>query len=178
MTSYGDRVGMTNGFLKLPHVTPRSDADHAANARELERVVNNIPAGAPAKVYYGDVEDLDGIGTAKPITVLGAADTPVVFALPAGITQIQASLLFSATGDINSFTFTAADTPQGTTFGSNAFIAPPSQLPTDSFAASWQTFLDSPVPQEIQFEVSVVADDPETTTDMQWAITITPGIRG
>lgn len=46
----GDRVGTSAGFLKLPHSQPLSEREHAANAREVERVINNIPLGSQGAV--------------------------------------------------------------------------------------------------------------------------------
>lgn len=47
------RVGTSNGFLSVPHSYPSSPSEHAANVRELERVVNDIPLAAPYEVFQG-----------------------------------------------------------------------------------------------------------------------------
>lgn len=47
-----ETIGQTNRFLKLPFAAPRTEQHHAANARELERVINRIPLGS-GKYDYG-----------------------------------------------------------------------------------------------------------------------------
>ena len=56
----GSKVGGTSGFLQLPHSYPSSASQVAANNREIERVVNQIPiADSPSLIVGLEGADLD-----------------------------------------------------------------------------------------------------------------------
>lgn len=64
----GSKVGGTNGFLQLPHSYPSSASQVAANNREIERVVNQIPIGSTS-TFAGQGDDAaqlnDGTSTVE-----------------------------------------------------------------------------------------------------------------
>lgn len=168
-----DRVGGTNGFLKLPHVYPRSESHHAANARELERVVNNIPAGSPPKVFYGDIEDMPGDGTELPFTVLGDSITPVSFVIPGGTVRWEVGLTYRCTGStISATTVNTVDPIQGDLRGLFGILE--QGIGTSTVLTTTSSLITNPAPQEIRLLAGATTASGTDTSELAWVVTVTP----
>lgn len=165
----GDRVGTTSGALKLPHSYPKTDAEHAANARELERSINEIPAGSPPKVFYGD----------PPLTLPGdgtAVETDVEFAIPAGITRFEGLISMTTADLVTGYSLNFVETPQGTVRGSLGGV--PTGLGTDTVLISFAVLIIHDSPQVVEISIGADTDDGTTTTEADWQFTLTAAVAG
>lgn len=175
MATNADKVGGTNNFFKAPHTAPQSMQDHAANMRELERVVNEIPAGAPPQVTRGAKSGLPGDGS--------ATNAEKVFRVPAGDVQLSISVTFTTadtyTAPITNYQIDFTTTPLGTLTG--AAGAPAVTVLNSTTALGQFTFLlDYAKAQDLTLRFGVETTDGTTGTSSTatWAVTITPVVTG